>query len=50
MFQEYPKWINIPGHEQGGVVAFSAEEESAIKAESSVEEVKRKPGRPKKAE
>ena len=52
MFQEFPKWINVPGHEDGGFVVFSADEEKTYavqeqKTEAS-EEVKRKPGRPKK--
>ena len=52
MFQEFPKWISVPGHEDGGVVVFSADEEKTYavqeqKTEAS-EEVKRKPGRPKK--
>ena len=42
MFQEYPKWVDIPGHEDGGKVVFSREEEESLK--------KRKPGRPKKAD
>jgi len=50
-FQEFPKWINVPGHEDGGVVVFNAEEEKSYGLqEETPEEVKRKPGRPKKVQ
>jgi len=51
-FQEFPKWINVPGHEDGGVVVFNAEEEKSygMQEKETAEEVKRKPGRPKKVQ
>lgn len=48
MFQDYPKWINDPNHPDGGFVVFDAEEEEKLKPKE--EEVKRKPGRPKKVQ
>ncbi len=51
MFQEYPKWINVPGHEDGGIVVWNREEENSYalqeKAPEEVETPKRR-GRPKK--
>lgn len=48
-FQEYPKWINVPNHEDGGIVVFSAEEEKkyGVQEEQKAEEVKKR-GRPRK--
>ncbi len=42
-FQEFPKWVNIPGSEHGGIVVFSKEEE-----EKYLPNEPKKRGRPKK--
>ena len=51
-FNEYPKWINQPGTESGGLVVFSKEEEEKYvlqEEKDTAEEVKRR-GRPRKVQ
>lgn len=49
-FQEFPKWINVPGHEDGGIVVFNAEEEKsyAVQEDQAPAEEVKKRGRPRK--
>lgn len=52
-FQEYPKWVSIPDHKDGGVVVFSEDEERATsgKKEEKRDEFAPAPakrGRPRK--
>ena len=50
-FQEFPKWINVPGHEDGALSSLTQKRKKTMgckKKTETAEEVKRKPGRPKK--
>ena len=49
MFQEYPKWIDIPDHEDGGKVVFSKEEEEEALRPTVPDPEPKKRGRPAKA-
>lgn len=49
-FQEFPKWIPLPEHQDGGIVVFNAEEEKSYvvqEDQAPAEEVKKR-GRPRK--
>jgi hypothetical protein len=50
MFQEYPKWIPVQGHEDGGIVVWNKEEElnHGMQKEAPEEVTPKKRGRPKK--
>lgn len=54
MFQEFPKWIDIPGHEHGGKVVFDREEEARVKPDKVEDQTEadepKKRGRPRKAQ